>query len=396
MKGGGGKRKPTKKTTSDLPKQKQKSVQNEQENEYDDDNDDEQQEQVPELAEGYYVIESVRKKRVHKGATQYLIKWQGWPESANTWEPVENLSVCPELIEAFEERSNGKRKRRHGGATMSRSKEKEKQQMEQQVPEATEKEKQQVEEQFPEDTYPVPAVKLTILEEPCLGRCVHMPKMSNVAENTVVGTTDIENANPLNNTVSVTGSLENGEMEEMSKSDVEVIDPKATSSKDEEAEFGIHIQEYVTAENGISNVDTTEILRTSPRLGTRRRKSCSVKRFKKDPNSFPKKDAAGKTTAACDVAVQDDINNGGDMENGLNPKNVAEIPRNVSVITKIVKPVNYSTSILNDVEEVCVSFLVKRSDGEEVVVDNKYLKENNPVLLINFYEQHLRYNNPSE
>ncbi|PNX84269.1 chromo domain-containing protein LHP1-like [Trifolium pratense] len=33
-----------------------------------------------------------------------------------------------------------------------------------------------------------------------------------------------------------------------------------------------------------------------------------------------------------------------------------------------------------------------KSDGTEVMVDNKYLKTNNPLLLINFYEQHLRYN----
>ncbi|RVW63392.1 putative chromo domain-containing protein LHP1 [Vitis vinifera] len=31
------------------------------------------------------------------------------------------------------------------------------------------------------------------------------------------------------------------------------------------------------------------------------------------------------------------------------------------------------------------------SDGKEVMVDNKFLKANNPLLLINFYEQHLRY-----
>ncbi|KNA25919.1 hypothetical protein SOVF_002200, partial [Spinacia oleracea] len=31
------------------------------------------------------------------------------------------------------------------------------------------------------------------------------------------------------------------------------------------------------------------------------------------------------------------------------------------------------------------------SDGKELTVDNKFLKANYPHLLINFYEQHLRY-----
>ncbi|KAJ0013690.1 hypothetical protein Pint_20832 [Pistacia integerrima] len=31
------------------------------------------------------------------------------------------------------------------------------------------------------------------------------------------------------------------------------------------------------------------------------------------------------------------------------------------------------------------------SDGKEVMVDNKFLKANDPLLLINFYEQHLKY-----
>lgn len=29
---------------------------------------------------------------------------RGWPETANTWEPYENLAACYDVIEAFEER----------------------------------------------------------------------------------------------------------------------------------------------------------------------------------------------------------------------------------------------------------------------------------------------------
>uniref|UniRef100_A0A6N2NGF0 Chromo domain-containing protein n=1 Tax=Salix viminalis TaxID=40686 RepID=A0A6N2NGF0_SALVM len=38
------------------------------------------------------------------GQLQYLIKWRGWPETSNTWEPLENLQSCSDVIDAFEER----------------------------------------------------------------------------------------------------------------------------------------------------------------------------------------------------------------------------------------------------------------------------------------------------
>ncbi|KAI3743008.1 hypothetical protein L1987_60709 [Smallanthus sonchifolius] len=300
-------------------------------------------EERPKLAEGFFEIETLRKTRTRKGVKQYLIKWRGWPESANTWEPAESFTSCPDVIEAFESMSSGKRKRKRKHAVDSVSQSK--------------KKKTQKQQDSPD------------MEEPCPGTRVHN---SNVTENNV--------------TANQSNELE-GKFDETN----------ATSFMNQEnmTKFAIHIQEDpVEPANGVSKIDGTEVLRASPRVGARRRKSCAVKQFKKESNA-----ASKKTTPASDVidvVVQDDIKNAEDVINGLDSENNLETPKSIPVITQIIKPVNYSVSVLDDTEEVCVSFLVTRSDGEEIVVDNKYLKENDPVLLINFYEQHLRYNSPCE
>ena len=54
-------------------------------------------EEVPEV----YSVEKIVKKRVVEGRIQYLLKWVGYPDSENTWEPEDNLD-CPDLIEQFE------------------------------------------------------------------------------------------------------------------------------------------------------------------------------------------------------------------------------------------------------------------------------------------------------
>ena len=35
----------------------------------------------------------------HRGL--YFVKWKGWPESDNTWEPIGNLEECKDKLKEF-------------------------------------------------------------------------------------------------------------------------------------------------------------------------------------------------------------------------------------------------------------------------------------------------------
>ncbi|KAJ7516404.1 hypothetical protein O6H91_22G057300 [Diphasiastrum complanatum] len=91
-----------------------KEVEDDDDHESEEEMDDDDDETSTPLGEGYYEVESIRKKRVHKGQVQYYVKWWGWSEKYNTWEPYEHVKDCVDILEEFERRSGRRSKRKFG------------------------------------------------------------------------------------------------------------------------------------------------------------------------------------------------------------------------------------------------------------------------------------------
>ena len=51
-----------------------------------------------------YEPEKIIAHRLAKGVSQWLVKWVGWESKNNTWEPLEHLAGCEDMIADFKER----------------------------------------------------------------------------------------------------------------------------------------------------------------------------------------------------------------------------------------------------------------------------------------------------
>ncbi|KAH7556815.1 reverse transcriptase [Bipolaris maydis] len=62
-----------------------------------------------ELEDDEYEVEEIRDLRKIGSQWKYLVKWQGWPDSHNTWEPEGNLTNCKSLVREYHRKHPEKR-----------------------------------------------------------------------------------------------------------------------------------------------------------------------------------------------------------------------------------------------------------------------------------------------
>lgn len=92
------------------------------------------------LAEGVYQVEKIVGQAMINGIIHYRVKWQGFSSAEDTWEPVENLEGCNDLLAEFlakeaEKEKKKEKKRAEEEAKAKAKEEKERKQKQRRVAE---------------------------------------------------------------------------------------------------------------------------------------------------------------------------------------------------------------------------------------------------------------------
>lgn len=57
------------------------------------------------LVQEEYEVEDIVDYKIASNNVYYFVKWKDWDPSTNTWEPIENLTDCAEILENFKEKN---------------------------------------------------------------------------------------------------------------------------------------------------------------------------------------------------------------------------------------------------------------------------------------------------
>ncbi|CAK9882282.1 unnamed protein product [Sphagnum jensenii] len=333
---------------------------------------DEEDESVYEetLGEGMFEIEAIRRKRTRRGKKEYFVKWRGWPEKDNTWEPYEHIRRCSDILEEFENRCLKKcSSQMVRGANVVADEAMARVYAERSdrpiVPtsEASSRREQANIPATPASAFAVPDGHRPIdaIEQPGeAGGLVEMRHSDDELDvkNTVTGNEPIQGS-------SRSEGLAVGSKKRKIAAPRRVIQPQepedAQLALDASKEGGQTVEKEVATQTAEGT--------PGQKLGTTKRKN-ETSNHRESPSNPPGSEGIGKHTLSWDGTIK-----------------VTSPP----FITQILKAISYSNSVTDDKQDVVVLFKASRSDGEEVVVDNKFMRDNYPILLIDFYEQHLRY-----
>lgn len=209
-------------------------------------------------------------------------------------------------------------------------------------------------------TNDVPAVKVSIMEEPMPSSPLASLDAINHVDSSGSGLNDIQvdgvaNDNDLNFDSSIK------EINEKNELDLKLSELKGGIATKETSvdRSGDGLTSGFSAANG------TESLQSGRCTGAKRRKPASVRRFKPETASGvmnDSQDALPNATSGPFVAfTQEGIHDHGFVGNALGCKNKWDDSKDACAIAEIIKPMSYSASVSSDFQDVFVTFLAKRS-----------------------------------
>ncbi|XP_019465362.1 PREDICTED: chromo domain-containing protein LHP1-like isoform X2 [Lupinus angustifolius] len=321
-----------------------------------------------------FPVQSIRRKRVRKGQVQYLVKWLGWPESANTWEPPENLSNVPDIIEAFEQSSGSGKQRKRRQTNVFHNAQLKKRQERSNTPYSL---RCVTDTTADNHTPSAPLNDLNLTDHCAFPQPVLFADVSeNKDDGSSIGKAKVCNGN------------------DESDYDPKLSELKAATTNGHGADKPVvQCQEGKVAADsdqidGQSKGVSVEQVQSDQSRGVRRKKSCSAKKLKEDSHAGDP--VTAEKPIGTSASTFEPARTGTADHEGNNSKKKTVPVQPLCNIIKILRPLGCSPTA--SAENLCVTFMALRSDGTEVIVDNRYLKSHYPQLLIQYYEQRIRYN----